>query len=60
MLMENMNIDWEIIVTVAVALIVFVVFLIRKNLKDEKEVTEYFLREAEDVEEESPELNDER
>jgi uncharacterized protein YoxC len=53
-----MEINWNIFGPIAVALIVFIVFLIRKNLKDEKKVEQYFIDEAEGVETEDSEPND--
>lgn len=54
-----MEIDWKIIVPIAILGIALVVFLIRRNVKDEKKVEQHFIDEAEGVETEEDELNNE-
>lgn len=54
-----MEINWKIIVPIAVLAIALVFFLVRRNLKDEKEVEQHFIDEAEGVETEDSEFNNE-
>lgn len=54
-----MEINLKIIVPIVILAIVFVIFLVRRNLKDEKEVIEYFLEEADGVDKEETEPNNE-
>lgn len=54
-----MEININVIVPVAVLAIILVIFLVRRNLKDEKEVEQHFIDEAEGVETEDTEFNNE-
>lgn len=53
-----MEINWKIFVPIGLLLIALVIFLVRRNLIDEKEVEQYFIDEAEGVETEEDEFND--
>ncbi len=55
-----MEINWIIIVIVAVAAIGLVVYLIRQNQKDQKKVTKYFNADTSALTEEEEELNNQR
>lgn len=37
-----MTINWGILVIVIIAALALIIYLIKRNLRDEKEVTEYF------------------
>ncbi|MEO5776577.1 MAG: hypothetical protein ABIQ27_06710 [Flavobacterium sp.] len=53
-----METNWMIIGIVVIAAIALVAYLIIKNLKDEKEVTEFFNQEPEYQKDDEGELND--
>ena len=55
-----MTVNWIIIGTVVVFAVVFVAYLIRKNQKDEKEVTNFFNNESSNFQNEESEFNDEK
>jgi hypothetical protein len=52
-----MELNWKVIAPIAVLGMALVIFLIRRNLKDEKEVEQHFIDEAEGVETEEDEFN---
>ncbi|WP_396193680.1 hypothetical protein [Flavobacterium sp.] len=52
-----MEINWIIIIIVAIAAIGLVAYLIRQNQKDEKKVTAYFNTDLTEITEEEEELN---
>ena len=54
-----MEVNWKIIVPIVMIAIAIVIFLIRKNLQDKKQVEQYFINEAEGVETEETEPNNE-
>lgn len=54
-----MQVSYPIIGIVVIFAIALVVYLIRQNRKDEKEVTEFFDRETSNFHEEESDLNDE-
>lgn len=54
-----MQTSWVIIGIVVILAIALVIYLIRQNRKDEKEVTEFFDRETSNFPEEESDLNDE-
>lgn len=55
-----METQWIVIGGVLLAAIVLVVYLIRQNNKDEKDVTAFFNRDQRNTHEEDSERNDER
>ena len=52
-----MEINWIIIVAVAIVVLGLIVYLIRQNQKDEKEVTRFFNTDISELNEEEDELN---
>ncbi len=55
-----MHTNWIIVGVVIVFAILLLVFLIRRNLKDEKEVTKHFNEQSSTFVDEESELNDEK
>lgn len=55
-----MQINWILIGSVIIIGIALILYLIRQNQKDKKEVTEYFNKETSHFPEEESEINDEK
>lgn len=55
-----METNWMIIGGVIVLALVLIVYLVRKNRADEKEVTEFFNKESSNFHDDESEFNDER
>lgn len=55
-----MEINWIIIIIVAIAAVGLVVYLVRQNQKDQEKVTKYFNANPSELTEEEEELNNER
>jgi hypothetical protein len=55
-----MQISWIIIGAVAIGAIGLIVYLIRENRKDEKDVMKHFNKQASNFHDEESELNDEK
>lgn len=53
-----MQINWTILSIVAILVITLIVYLIRQNRKDEKDVTEFFNKESSNFHDEESEFND--
>lgn len=52
--------NWIIIGVVVIIGLALVIYLIRRNQKDEKDVTDYFNKESSNFPEEESEFNDEK
>lgn len=55
-----METNWIIILGVIIIAVALIVYLILKNRKDEKEVTEFFNKESSNFRDDESEFNDER